>query len=447
MSGNRRLGELLDEITVGYVGPMVDEYVEDGVPFLRSLNVKPYFVDLDDIRYITPSFHERIKKSSLRPGDVVAVRTGIPGTSCVIPESLQDANCSDLVILRCGAKVDPYYLSYYLNLIAGSHVRNQSVGAIQKHFNIASAKETPFPQIAIGEQRKIAAVLSALEAKIDLNNRINAELEALAKTIYDYWFVQFDFPDTHGRPYKSSGGKMVWNDSLNRDIPARWEARTVGSIISRAGTGLNPRNNFVLGSGTNYYVTIKNVTNGRIVLDDKCDKIDDESMAIIDRRSQLRAGDVLFTSIEPIGVTYLLHEKPTTWNINESVFTIRPDTSVISPEYLLMLLSSSEMKAFTKNSSAGSIHKGIRHAVLKSFTLAYAGRKLVDEFSLLLRPMLQKMDNLDKENRELARLRDWLLPLLMNGQVRVAGQGRVGWVEAGSVQRIPTSSGELRQEK
>ena len=85
-----------------------------------------------------------------------------------------------------------------------------------------------------------------------------------------------------------------------------------------------------------------------------------------------------------------------------------------------MLLSSSEMKAFTKNSSTGSIHKGIRHAVLKSFPLAYAGRQLVNEFSLSLRPALQKMDNLDKQTRELTRLRDWLLPLLMNGQVRVA---------------------------
>ena len=284
--------------------------------------------------------------------------------------------------------------------------------------NYAHLIQTGAPELA--EQQKVAAILSALDAKIDLNNRINAELEALAKTIYDYWFVQFDFPDAKGRPYKTSGGKMVWNETLKREIPAGWEVRMLGTVISRAGTGLNPRDNFVLGSGNNYYVTIKNVTNGRIVLDEKCDRIDDESMAIIDRRSQLRAGDVLFTSIEPVGVTYLIHEKPTNWNINESVFTLRPDADVISSEYLFMLLSSSEMKAFTKNSSAGSIHKGIRHAVLKSFTLAYSGRMLVDQFSSLLRPMLQKMDNLDKENRELIQLRDWLLPLLMNGQVRVA---------------------------
>src|SRR5688572_15403727 len=161
------------------------------------------------------------------------------------------------------------------------------------------------------KQQKIAAVLSAIDAKIDLNNRINAELEALAKTIYDYWFVQFDFPDTEGRPYKSSGGKMVWNDALKREVPTGWEACTLDEVISRSGTGLNPRDNFVLGTGSNYYVTIKNVTNGRIVHDDKFDRIDDRSMAVIHRRSQLQAGDVLFTSIEPVGVTYLIHEKPT----------------------------------------------------------------------------------------------------------------------------------------
>ena len=269
-------------------------------------------------------------------------------------------------------------------------------------------------------QKRIADALSVIDAKIELNNRINAELEALAKTIYDYWFVQFDFPDDNGHPYKTSGGGMVYNATLKREIPVGWSARSLGEVISRSGTGLNPRDNFELGRGGNYYVTIKNVSNGRIVLDDKCDRIDDEALKIIDRRSQLQSGDVLFTSIEPVGVTYLIHEKPANWNINESVFTIRSDTKMISPEYLLLLLSSKEMKAFTKNSSTGSIHKGIRHAVLKSFNLAYANKRLVDDFSVVLKPILKKMHVLDNENQQLTQLRDWLLPMLMNGQVRVA---------------------------
>ena len=80
-------------------------------------------------------------------------------------------------------------------------------------------------------QQKITAVLSALEAKIDCNNRINAELEAMAKTLYDYWFVQFDFPDANGKPYKSSGGKMVYNETLKREIPAGWTNQTMAEMI------------------------------------------------------------------------------------------------------------------------------------------------------------------------------------------------------------------------
>jgi type I restriction enzyme S subunit len=254
-----------------------------------------------------------------------------------------------------------------------------------------------------------------------LNYRRIAELEALANSIYQYWFVQFDFPDAHGRPYKTSGGAMVWNAALKRETAKGWEARTLGEVISRSGTGLNPRKNFRLGFGTNYYVTIKSVSNGKIVLNDKCDRIDDQALEIIDRRSQLRPGDVLFTSIEPVGVTYLIRKKPVNWNINESVFTIRPDLAKISSEYLLLLLSSREMKAFTKHSSTGSIHKGIRHGELKSYKLPYAGQVLIERFSAIVKPMLQQIHVSDTENHELTRLRDWLIPVLMNGQVRVAG--------------------------
>ncbi|MGZ8982978.1 MAG: restriction endonuclease subunit S [Methylotenera sp.] len=270
------------------------------------------------------------------------------------------------------------------------------------------------------EQQKIAAVLSSLDAKIDLNDRINVQLQNIAKSLYDFWFVQFNFPDINGKPYKSSGGKMVYNYSLKREIPDGWVDINLSDVISRSGTGLNPRNNFKLGSGENFYVTIKNINNGKIILDDRCDKVDNEALNIIDRRSQLMPGDVLFTSIEPVGVTFLIHEKPTNWNINESVFTLRPNYKKITTEYLYMLLSSVEMKAFTKNVSTGSIHKGIRHGVLKTFKLPYNNIKLINDFSNIIRPILKQIYNLDNENAKLAELRDWLLPMLMNGQVQVS---------------------------
>jgi len=268
-------------------------------------------------------------------------------------------------------------------------------------------------------QQRIASVLSSLDAKIELNNRINAELESMAKTLYDYWFVQFDFPDKNGKPYKSSGGKMVWNEELKREIPEGWEVKELNDIITRSGTGLNPRDNFQLGRGTNYYITIRNVKNGKIFFDNSCDRVDDEALKIIDNRSDLQVGDILFTSIEPVGVTYFIHEKPKNWNINESVFTIRPNYEIVTSEYLFMLLSSTEMKSYTKNVSAGSIHKGIRHTMLKKFKLSYNNIRIIEQFSQVIGPILKRINSVNNENTQLCSLRDWLLPMMMNGQVKV----------------------------
>ena len=268
-------------------------------------------------------------------------------------------------------------------------------------------------------QQKVASVLSSFDSKIELNNKINTELEAMAKTIYDFWFVQFDFPNAKGKPYKSSGGKMVWNETLKREIPLDWEVCNLEKVITSTGTGLNPRDNFALGDGNNYYVTIKNIQQGKIILDNKCDKINDEALEIINKRSDLKVGDILFTSIEPVGITYLILEKPKNWNINESVFTIRPNYEKVSSEFLYMFLSGDYIKSYTKNVSAGSIHKGVRHGSLKECKFILPKKDIIESFTKVAAPILKQLDLIQKENQQLASLRDWLLPMLMNGQVKV----------------------------
>src|SRR4051794_8589704 len=97
-----KLKDLCKRVTVGHVGSMAEEYQESGIPFLRSLNIKPFALDLADVKFIDAGFHYKLRKSALRPGDVAVVRTGYPGTAAVIPRSLPDSNCSDLVIVRPG---------------------------------------------------------------------------------------------------------------------------------------------------------------------------------------------------------------------------------------------------------------------------------------------------------------------------------------------------------
>ena len=125
------LEEVADELTVGYVGPMASEYVDDGVPFLRSLNVEALRINTKDLKFIKPEFHQRIQKSRLSPGDVVIVRTGKPGACSVVPDWLTNANCSDLVIVRCGERLNNRFLAYYVNTVASGHVAAHLVGAVQ----------------------------------------------------------------------------------------------------------------------------------------------------------------------------------------------------------------------------------------------------------------------------------------------------------------------------
>lgn len=370
-------------------------------------------------RYLSQEGIDKLTSKILPPSSIMVTCIGsamgkvsMNKTKAITNQQINSIKISD--------KFDPHYI-YYLLKNNYKLLRTAATGSTA----LPLLNKTDFDDLTLNavlnkmEQKKIANVLSSLDSKIELNNKINKELEAIAKTLYDYWFVQFDFPDEKGKPYKSSGGKMVYNKELKRDIPEGWETKKLDDIISKTGTGLNPRDNFKLGFGNNYYVTIKNIEQGKVILDDKCDKVDDEALKIINRRSDLQVGDILFTSIQPVGVTYLIQERPQNWNINESVFTIRPNYNLVSSDYLFMLLSSDFMKAYTNNVSAGSIHKGVRHTDLKSFKFAYSGNTIIDNFNKSINPMLKKMYINEQQNQELLKLRDWLLPMLMNGQVRV----------------------------
>ncbi|WP_340153450.1 restriction endonuclease subunit S [uncultured Marivirga sp.] len=389
------------------------------VQFLKDGHLEKYYI-------------ENPPKSSIcNPDDIIIVRTGSTGqiltgiTGCFHNNFFKVNYDKNLV--------NGKYLYYCLTTKEKQREMKIRAGITTipdlNHFMFLDMK---IPFLPLKFQNGIVSVLDSINLKIELNKKINKQLEAVAKLIYDYWFVQFDFPiskaqakamgkpELEGKPYKNSGCKMVYSEALKREIPEGWEVKQVGDIVERTGTGLNPRNNFKLGEGENFYVTIKNIEQGRIVLDDKCDKISDTSLEIIDKRSNLKPGDILFTSIEPVGTTYLIKEKPINWNINESVFVITPNLEEVSSEYLYMFLSSDYMKAYTRNVAYGSIHKGIRHGTLKECKILVPQNEILIEFSQVLDPILDKLDVAQKENQKLSELRDWLLPMLMNGQVKVA---------------------------
>jgi type I restriction enzyme S subunit len=162
-----RVGELVDRVTVGYVGPMKDEYIEEGVPFLRSQNVRENRFDPEGLKFVSRAFHQSLSKSALSAGDVVVVRSGSIGVSCVIPEHLGEANCSDLVIAKKPRHVSPHLLAYYMNWQTQGRVKQKMVGVALIHFNTKSVEGFAYPLCCEQEQQQIEKLLAEKLSEAD----------------------------------------------------------------------------------------------------------------------------------------------------------------------------------------------------------------------------------------------------------------------------------------
>ena len=239
----------------------------------------------------------------------------------------------------------------------------------------------------------------------------------MAKQLYDYWFVQFDFPNEEGKPYKSSGGAMVWNKKLKREIPQGWSDCVLGDYIGRITNGLNPRKNFVLGSGNNYYVTIRSLV-GTTIDWNNCDRCDDEALYKINSRSQLQIGDIIFSAIGTIGRTYYILEEPTNWNISETSFTLRAKENVPN-DFFYGMLRSNEIQIKADKAAMGSTLRCLVMDSLCSLQYIEIPSYMMKLFAAKVSPLYRQIHRNNKEIAELTKQRDELLPLLMNGQASV----------------------------
>ena len=255
------------------------------------------------------------------------------------------------------------------------------------------------------EQKKIAAVLSALDAKIACNSRINAELEAMAKTLYDYWFVQFDFPDPNGKPYQSTGGKMVYNATLKREIPAGWTDKQLCQIAnitmgtSPSGDSLNDSGDgveFFQGS-TDFgwqFPTVRLYTTQPVRM--------------------AKRGDILLSVRAPVGDLNVAHIDCC---IGRGLATLNSKEEF---DGFLFYVMQYFKTIFDRRNSEGTTFGSITKDDLHSLPLAYPSTDLLKKYNDIVSGYNQMVFVRSMENQHLAQLRDWLLPLLMNGQVTVA---------------------------
>lgn len=283
-------------------------------------------------------------------------------------------------------------------------IQNSATGSIQDNINIEYLTSLKFKIPVKNYQDKIAAVLSTLDAKIDCNNRINSELEAMAKALYDYWFVQFDFPDAHGKPYKSSGGKMVYNATLKRMIPEGWEDKQLTQIAnitmgtSPIGDSLND-----IGEGVEFFQgstdfgwqfpTVRQYTTQPVRM--------------------AKRGDILLSVRAPVGDLNVAHIDCC---IGRGLVALNSKDGF---DGFLFYVMQYFKTIFDRRNGEGTTFGSITKDDLHSLPLAYPPTELLKEYDKVVSKYNQIVFARSMENQQLAQLRDWLLPLLMNGQVTV----------------------------
>ncbi len=413
----KRLSELSINISSGLTPLRRNpEFWENGtIPWLKTEQLGEKYI------YET---NEHISKAAL---DKTSIKV-FPENSLSIAMYGEGKTRGNLSILKkamttnqacCNIVIDPkkanFEYVYYFLKTQYEELRNLSSG-VRKNLNSNDIKNYPIrlPE-NLDKQQKIANVLKVLDAKIELNNRINAELEAMAKTLYDYWFVQFDFPDANGKPYKTSGGKMVYNPTLKREIPEGWDDGTLealGQIVGGSTPSTKDPENFT--SNGTPWITPNDLSanQGNKFISHGAQDVSLKGM----RDASLKkhpVGTVLLSSRAPIGYMAIARNEVTT---NQGFKSFIPSKGY-STEFVYYTVKGA-LKAITQSAS-GSTFKEVSATTLKMIKVVLPEKPVVELYSHRVKPIFLKQDFIEKENQELKQLRDWILPMLMNGQVTV----------------------------
>lgn len=404
------LGQVADDVTVGHVGPMADQYVEAGIPFLRSLNVEPFRINTTDLKHISREFHQRLRKSALKPGDVVIVRTGKPGSCAVIPDWLSEANCSDVVVVRANPRVRPSFISYVVNSSAAHHIDAHTVGAVQQHFNVSSARQIRFQLPSIAEQDRILRVLGALDEKIELNRRMNETLEAMARAIFKDWFI--DFGPTRAKmedraPYLAPDIWSVFPDRLDeKGNPEGWRAKPLDQIADFL-NGLALQKYPPNGDDTLPVIKIAQLRAGSVGSADRASTEVPSEYIVED-------GDVLFSWSGS-----LLNRVWTAGRgaLNQHLFKATSDQfpNWFYYHWIAEHMPSFQATAASKATTMGHIQ---RHHLTQAATVV-GTPPVMKAADRLIAPLFDRQIANDLESRSLAATRDLLLPKLMSGEVRI----------------------------
>lgn len=392
------------------------DWKNEGIRVVRNFNLKDGNLDFTDGYFVDEATYlERTKRAKPEEGDIIISREAPMGMVGIVPKGLKCCLGQRLVLLKVNKeKCDPYYL---LNTLMSDFVQTQfkradATGSIVSNLCIPDLKEIIIPVIESG-QEDVARLLEIINKKQLINNAINDNLQQQLKLLYDYWFIQFNFPDKNGNPYCSSGGKMVFNEKLKRKIPYGWKVESVFSnsisSIIKPGVKLFNKKTYLATAD----IKGTSISNGTII-----NYEGRESRA----NMQPRVSSVWFAKMKN-SVKHLYLNKEMQTIISNSILSTGfcgLQCKETSFEYIASYISNDYFEIRKDILAHGATQQAVNNDDLKNIPIVIPNDNLLYLYHKVTKPLYAKISKNICENHELIKLRDWLLPMLMNGQATIS---------------------------
>ncbi|WP_072062345.1 restriction endonuclease subunit S [Serratia marcescens] len=405
----------IGEIAEVFDGPhATPKKLPSGPYFLSISSLDKGRLDLTKSAFLSEEdFKKWTKRVTPKEGDLLFSYETRLGEAALMPAGVRACLGRRMGLLRFNkAKVMPEYALYaYLSPAFQQTIKaNTLTGATVDRLSISEFPNFPIRIPPLEEQKKVADLLGSIDKKIALNNRINAELEAMAKTLYDYWFVQFDFPDTNGKPYKTSGGKMEYNATLKREIPAGWSVTKIGSITKTilGGTPSTEIDDYWKNANIPWLSSAETASFPVVSSEQMITSSGIENSAA----TLLSKGTVVISIVRYIRPSILGIDAAT----NQSVVGIR-ESDIYKSSFIYPYFCSEVPRLMGLRTGAQQPH--INKGVIDESPIVLPPSSTLVEYYKLANSVFDKIMALAFQNHELVKLRDWLLPLLMNGQVTI----------------------------
>lgn len=399
------------------------EWKDSGIRVVRNFNLKDGNLDFTDGYFVDEeTYLTRIKRAVPEPYDIIISREAPMGVVAMVPENLKCCLGQRLVLLKVDkSKVNPVYLLYVLmsDFVQTQFRRADATGSIVSNLCIPDLKDIIIPVIE-KKQDDVSKLLASINSKLLLNSKINDNLEQQAKLLYDYWFLQFEFPDENGKPYKSSGGAMTWNNQLQREIPVGWSVTTLKGLFNIE-RGVSYTSKDIESEKGTPMINLASVDTNRNYKPGELKYYSGKNA----EKAKLQAYDLLIActdltrNADIVGCPILVPADARTYIYSMDIAKITSATSKLDEMYLYMTLRTDFYHNYIKRWASGTNVLHLNLDGLDWYTTWLPPIDLQKKFSDIIKGMHKQKCVLMEENENLTSFRNWLLPMLMNGQASV----------------------------